>query len=173
MTGSRRPITLYLLALGPVLAAAYAGANLVAIKAAVRAQVASPEWEGALPGPDEMTALGTDVWRVVLMTALLAGALAVAYAVIGLLLRRGSRKRTFLFVLSGVLMVPYALAVFVALLNPVAGLAALYDTPGFTAGLPGWQGGTVVLLVVAALSQAIGLSAATGEGRRALAAESG
>ncbi|GAA3208662.1 hypothetical protein [Nonomuraea helvata] len=129
MARSRWPVALGLLTLGPVLAAAYAGANLVAIRTAVKTQIAGPEWAGGRLGPDGMTALGTDAGRLVSWTALLAGVLGVVYAVIGVLLRRRGRGRTFLFVLSGVLIIPYALAVFVALLNPVRMLAGLYDSP--------------------------------------------
>ncbi|MEV1174323.1 hypothetical protein [Nonomuraea sp. NPDC049784] len=167
MATSRRPVALGLLALGPVLAAAYAGVNLMAIRTAVKAQVEGPEWADGRLGPDGMTALGTDTWQLVLWTALLAGALGVAYAVIGVLLRRRGRGRTFLFVLSGVLIVPYALAVIFALVNPVKALAALYDSPDFAAGVPAWQAGTVLILVVAGLAQAVGLTLAHAEGRRA------
>ncbi|MEV4113628.1 hypothetical protein [Nonomuraea sp. NPDC049695] len=170
MARSRWPVALGLLALGPVLAAAYAGANLVAIRAAVKAQIAGPEWAGGRLGPDGMTALGTDTGRLVSWTALLAGVLGMVYAVIGVLLRRRGRGRTFLFVLSGVLIVPYALAVFVALLNPVRMAAELYDSPDFADGIPAWQAGTVAILVLAGLAQAAGLRMAAAEGRRATTA---
>ncbi|MEQ4716354.1 hypothetical protein [Nonomuraea sp. B19D2] len=170
MAGRRWPVALGLLVLGPVLAAAYAGVNLVAIKAAVQAQVTGPKWAGGRLGPDGMTALGADTWQLVWWTALLAGVLGVAYAVIGVLLRRRGRGRTILFVLSGVLIVPYVLAVVVALLNPVRLMAKLYNSPDFAGGLPAWQAGTVLILVAAGLAQAAGLSLAAAEGRRAAGA---
>ncbi|MEV0229013.1 hypothetical protein [Nonomuraea sp. NPDC050786] len=170
MARSRWPVALGLLALGPLLAAAYAGVNLVAIRAAVQAQVAGPEWAGGRLGPGGMTALGTDTWRLVSWTALLAGFLSVVYAVIGVLLRRRGRGRTFLLVLSGVLIVPYALAVLVALVNPVKMLPELYDSPDFAGGIPAWQAGTVAILVAAGLAQAVGLCMAAAEARRATTA---
>ncbi|MGW4961930.1 hypothetical protein ACWEPL_32340 [Nonomuraea sp. NPDC004186] len=170
MAGKRRLIDFVLPALGPVLAAAYAGVNHVAIEAAVKAQIAGPEWAGGRLAADGMTGLGRDAWRLVLATAVVVGVLGVVYAVIGVLLRRGGRGRTPLLVLSGVLIVPYALAVLVALINPARALAGLYDTPDFAGGLPGWQSATVLVLVAAGLAQAAGVAMAAAEGRRAASA---
>ncbi|SEG84295.1 hypothetical protein SAMN05444920_105343 [Nonomuraea solani] len=166
MAGSGRAIGLVLLALGPVLAAAYAGAGLVAIRMAVRAQVAGPGWAGAPIAPGAMTALGADTWQVTWWTALLAGLVALAYVVIGVLLRRRARGRKALLVLSGVLIIPYALGFFVALLNPVKMMAGFYDKPDFAAGLPGWQSATPLILLAAALAQAVALAMVTAQSRR-------
>ncbi|MEO3884973.1 hypothetical protein [Nonomuraea sp. B5E05] len=163
----RRPTDLVLLALGPVLAGAYAAVNHAAIREAVRAQIAGPEWEGGPLGPGEMTALGTDVWRLTWWIALFTGVVAVAYLVIGALLRRRGRGRTLLMVLSGVLMVPYALAFLVALMNPVHSLPGLYDSPDFAAGVPGWQAATPLIVLAAGLTQAVGMAMAASTGRRA------
>ncbi|TDD19484.1 hypothetical protein [Nonomuraea diastatica] len=162
----RRPIDLVLLALGPVLAAAYAAANHAAIRVAVRAQVTGPEWEGGPVGAGEMTALGADTWRLTWWIALFVGVVAIAYVVIGVLLRRRGRGRTLLLVLSGVLIVPYALAFLVALINPVHLLAGLYDSPGFASGVPGWQAGTAFIVLAAGLAQTAGLAMAASAGRR-------
>ncbi|MEV4010197.1 hypothetical protein AB0J35_06845 [Nonomuraea angiospora] len=170
MAGKRWLTALVLPALGPVLAAAYAGVNRVAIEAAVKAQIAGPEWAGGRLAADGMTGLGRDSWRLVLATAVIVGFLGVVYIVIGVLLRRGGRGRTPLLVLSGVLIVPYALAVLVAVINPTRALAGLYDTPDFAAGLPAWQPATVLVLVAAGLAQAAGVATAAAEGRRAASA---
>ncbi|MFF4614504.1 hypothetical protein [Nonomuraea jabiensis] len=170
MADKRWLIALVLLALGPILAAAYAVLNLVAIEAAVKAQITGPEWSGGRLLADGMTGLGRDSWRLVLATAVVVGVLGVVYAVIGVLLRRGGRGRTPLLVLSGVLIVPYALAVLSALVNPTRALAGLYDTPDFADGLPGWQSATVLILVAAGLAQAVGVATAAAQGRRAASA---
>ncbi|TDD54251.1 hypothetical protein E1286_05915 [Nonomuraea terrae] len=171
MAGSDRgrPAGLVLLALGPVLAAAYAGAGHVAVQAAVRAQISGPGWEGGRIDADGMTSLGLDAWRVTWWTALLVGVVALAYVVIGLLLRRHGRGRAFLLVLSGTLIVPYVLGFAVALVNPVKLLASLYDVPDFAAGLPAWHSATAFLLLAAGLAQAVGLPLAAAQGRRAAA----
>ncbi|MGP3930729.1 hypothetical protein [Nonomuraea sp. KM88] len=168
MAESRRwPNDLVLLALGPVLAAAYAAANYAAIRAGVRAEIAGPGWEGGRLGAGEMTALGADTWQLTWWTALFAGLMAVAYVVLGALLRRRGRGRTPLMVLSGVLIVPYALAFFVALLNPVHVLPGLYESPDFAAGVPGWQVATPLIVLVGGLAQAVGMTMAASTGRRA------
>lgn len=69
---------LVLLALGPVLAAAYAAVNHAAIRTAAKAQVDGPGWEGGRVGADGLTSLGVYAWRVVGWTALLVGVVAVA-----------------------------------------------------------------------------------------------
>ncbi|WP_211370655.1 hypothetical protein, partial [Nonomuraea turkmeniaca] len=117
-----------------------------------------------------LTSLGVDAWRLVWWTALLVGVVAVAYAVIGVLLRRPRRGRTLLLVVSGFLIVPYALGFVVAFLNPVRLLAALYDAADFAAGVPSWQTATAFLILAAGLAQAAGLVLAAREGRRATAA---
>ncbi|MEV0384505.1 hypothetical protein [Nonomuraea sp. NPDC050643] len=165
--GRGRPIGVVLLALGPVLAVAYAGVNHVAIRMAVEAQIAGPRWVGGLIDADGMTSLGVDAWRLTWWTTLFVGLVALAYLVIGALLRRRSRGRTALLVLSGVLVIPYALGFLVALINPVKTLAALYHTRDFTDGLPGWQPATALILLAAALVQAAGLPLTAAEGRRA------
>ena len=165
--GRGRPVGLVLVALGPVLVAAYAGVNRVAIQLAVKAQTRGPEWEGGRVDPDGMTSLGVDTWRTVWWTAAFVGAVALAFVIIGVLLRRGSRGRTLLLVLSGVLIVPYAAGIFIAFLNPVKALAGLYDAPDFSDGIPGWQAATVLLLIAAGLSQAVGVSRAAAGGKRA------
>ncbi|MDX3108176.1 hypothetical protein ACIBO5_11165 [Nonomuraea angiospora] len=167
MAGKRWLVAVVLPALGPVLAAAYAGVNRVAVEAAVKAQITGPEWAGGRLAADGMTALGRQSWWLILATAVVVGVLGVVYVVIGVLLRRGGRGRTPLLVLSGVLIVPYALAVLVALLNPARALAGLYDTPDFADGLPGWQPATVLILVAAGLAQAVGVAMAAAHGRRA------
>ncbi|MET7326998.1 hypothetical protein [Nonomuraea sp. NPDC005650] len=170
MAGKRRLIAVVLLALGPVLAAAYAVANLVAIRTAVKAQITGPEWAGGRLAADGMTALGRDYWRLVLVVAVLVGVLGVTYAVMGALLWRGGRGRTPLLVVSGVLIVPYALAVLVVLIIPAKALAGLYDSPDFAGGVPAWQPATVLVLVAAGLAQAVGMAMAAAQGRRATAA---
>ncbi|TDE47480.1 hypothetical protein E1295_22770 [Nonomuraea mesophila] len=163
----RRSTDLVLLALGPLLAPVYAAVNYAAIKAGVRAEVTGPEWEGDPPAAGEMTALGTDLWRLTVWIALFMGLVAVVYLVMGVLLRRRSRGRTVIMVLSGVLIVPYSLVFFVALANPVLALAGLYDTPDFSAGVPGWQAATPLIVLVAGLAQAVGMAMASSAGRRA------
>ncbi|NBE95381.1 hypothetical protein FE391_17690 [Nonomuraea sp. KC401] len=165
--GRRRPTELVLLALGPVLAAAYAAVNHTAIRAGVRAEVTGPGWEGDPPAAGEMTALGTDLWRLTWWIAAFMGVVAVAYLVMGVLLRRRGRGRTLLMVLSGVLMVPYALVFFAALSNPVHVLPGLYESPDFAAGVPGWQAATPLIVLVAGLAQAAGMTMAASTGRRA------
>jgi hypothetical protein len=150
-------VGLVLLALGPVLAAAYAAVNRAAIVVAAKAQVSGPEWEGGRVGADGLTAVGVDAWRVVWWTAVLVGAIALAYVAIGLLLWRRGRGRSFLLVLSGFLILPYALGVVIAFVNPVRALPKLYDTPGFADGIPSWQPATAFLLLAAGLAQATGL----------------
>ncbi|AQZ64865.1 unnamed protein product [[Actinomadura] parvosata subsp. kistnae] len=154
-------VGLVLLALGPALVAAYAGAGYVAIKAAVRAQVTGPEWAGRKAGAAGFTSLGVDTWRLTWWTALVVGLVAVLYLLFGVLLRRGSRGRTLILVVSGLLIVPYALGFGVALFNPPAMLANLYDNPDFLAGLPAWQPFTAWLLLAAGLAQAVGMVLAT------------
>ncbi|MEU6710777.1 hypothetical protein ABZ897_04785 [Nonomuraea sp. NPDC046802] len=168
-SGRRGPIGLILLALGPVLTAVYAGVNHAAIRMASKAQVAGPQWQGGQGrvGADGLTSLGVDAWRLTWWTAAFVGVLAVAFVVIGLLLRRRARGRTVLLVLSGVLIVPYAFAFLVAMINPMKLLAELYKVPDFVSGIPSWQSSASFLLLAAGLSQAIGLSLAAGEGKRA------
>ncbi|MFG1701800.1 hypothetical protein ACFLIM_01280 [Nonomuraea sp. M3C6] len=172
MAGSGRgqPVGFVLLALGPILAAAYAAVNHVAIRTAVQAQIAGPEWEGGRVDADGMTAVGVDTWRLVWWTALFVGVVAVAFVLIGVLLRRRGRGRTLLLVFSGVLIVPYAVGFLVALINPVKGLGGLYDVPDFVDGVPPWQPGTAFILLAAGLAQAVGLTMAAGAGRRQAAA---
>ncbi|MGN9839516.1 hypothetical protein ACTMTI_15480 [Nonomuraea sp. H19] len=160
-------ISLVLLALGPALTAAYAAANRVAIEAATEAQINGPEWEGGGPvDADGMTALGVDTWQLIWWTALVVGVVAVAFAAIGVLLRRHRRGRALLLVLSGVLIVPYALGFLAAFLVPLHVFAGLYDAPDFVAGIPSWQPATAFLLLAAGVAQAIGLSLAARSGRR-------
>lgn len=161
-------VGLVLLALGPLLVAAYAAVNRAAIQAAAQAQVNGAQWEGGLVGADGLTSLGVDAWRVILGIALLVGVVAVAYVAIGVLLRRRTRGRTFLLVLSGFLILPYALGFLVALADPVRALAGLYDKPDFEDGIPSWQAATAFLLPAAGLAQAAGLVLA---GRRTSKAE--
>ncbi|MFI7124176.1 hypothetical protein ACIBQ1_00690 [Nonomuraea sp. NPDC050153] len=172
MAGKRWLIAVVLLALGPVLAAAYAVVNLVAIRTAVKAQITGPEWGGGRLAADGMTALGRDYWSLVLIVAVVVGVLGVMYAVMGALLRRGGRGRTPLLVVSGVLIVPYALAVLFMLTVPAKAAAGLYDSPDFADGIPAWQPATVLVLVAAGLAQAVGMVLAAVEGRRAAAARS-
>ncbi|SDI03379.1 hypothetical protein [Nonomuraea jiangxiensis] len=160
-----RPIGLVLLALGPLLVAAYAVVNHAAIRTAVRAQITAPGWEGRVDA-DGMTAVGVDTWRLIWWLTLAVELLAVAFGVIGVLLRRSGRGRTFLLVLSGVLIVPYAAASLVAFVNPVRLLAELYNADGFVDGLPSWLSGTALILVAAGLAQAVGLASAAGASRR-------
>lgn len=166
MAGRARPVGLVLLALGPVLVAAYAGAGYLAVRGAVRAQVADPGWPGGLIDASGMTSLGVDTWRLTWWIALFVGVVALAYAVMGALLRRRGRGRTSLLVISGVLILPYALGFLIALINPVRALAGLYDSPDFVAGLPPWQPATAYLLLAAGLVQAVGMSIAAAEGKR-------
>ncbi|MEV4178860.1 hypothetical protein [Nonomuraea sp. NPDC049709] len=170
-SGRGRPVDVVLLALGPVLVAAYAVTGHLAVRTAVRAQIAGPEWEGGSIDSSGMTSLGIDTWRVTWWTALVVGLVAVAYTAIGTLLRRAGRGRTLLLVVSGVLIVPYALGVFVAMNNPVKLLAQLYDSPDFAAGLPPWQPYNFLLLLAAGLIQAVGLPMASAKGRRATVGE--
>ncbi|MET8869124.1 hypothetical protein ABZW11_39875 [Nonomuraea sp. NPDC004580] len=166
-----RPAGLVLLALGPVLAAAYAGAGHLGVRAAVRAQIADPKWEGGTIDDSGMTSTGTDAWQMILLTALLAGLVALAYLVIGLLLRRPRRGRTALLVVSGVLVLPYTLAFAVALINPARALAGLTGQSGFVAGLPGWQSYAAYLILLGGLAQSAGMVMAAADGRRAAAAK--
>jgi hypothetical protein len=167
MAGSGRPAGIVLLALGPTLAAAYAGAGHLAIRAAVRAQTAGPEWEGGRIDGSGLTSLGVDTWRLTWWTAMVVGLAAVAYLVFGVLLLRERRGRTVILVVSGVLIVPYALGFGVALFNPVELLAGLYDSPDFLAGLPAWQPYTAWLLLAGGLAQAVGMVMAAAHGKRA------
>lgn len=75
-------VGLVLLALGPVLVAAYAAVSRAAVQAASSAQVNGPEWEGGRVGADGLTSLGVDVWRAAWWTALVVGGVALAYAAI-------------------------------------------------------------------------------------------
>ncbi|GAB2906973.1 hypothetical protein ACFMQL_27515 [Nonomuraea fastidiosa] len=170
MAGRGRPAGLVLLALGPVLAAAYAGAGYLGVRAAVRAQIADPEWEGGRIDASGMTTMGADAWRIILLTALFAGLVALAYLVIGLLLRRPGRGRTALLVVSGLLILPYTLAFAIALLNPARALAALTDQSGFVSGLPDWQSYAAYLILIGGVAQAVGMVMAATDGRRAAAA---
>ncbi|MFG1695767.1 hypothetical protein [Nonomuraea sp. NPDC049309] len=169
MAGKGRPAGLVLLALGPVLAAAYAGAGYLGVRAAVRAQIADPGWEGGRIDASGMTTTGADAWGIIALTALVAGLVALAYLVIGLLLRRPRRGRTALLVVSGLLILPYALSFVIALLNPARALAALGDQAGFVAGLPDWQSYAAYLILIGGLAQAVGVVMAATDGRRAAA----
>ncbi|TYB67809.1 hypothetical protein FXF51_13645 [Nonomuraea sp. PA05] len=171
MAGSGRLAGLVLLALGPVLAAAYAGAGHVAVRAAVRAQLAGPGWQGGGVDESGLTSLGVDTWRLTWWTAAVVGLAAVAYLVFGVLLQRERRGRTLILVVSGVLIVPYALGFGVALFNPVVLLANLYESPDFLAGLPAWQPYTAWLLLAGGLAQAVGMVLAAAQGKRAAAAD--
>ncbi|MFI6923711.1 hypothetical protein ACIBIZ_27505 [Nonomuraea spiralis] len=144
-----RPGSLALLLSGPVLVAAYAAVNHAAISTASRAA-------GGRITSGGLTALGADLWWVVKGVALVAGLAAAGLAVVGVLLRRRGRGRSPLLVLSGVLVVPYALGVAVALYNPVPRLAAFYRSPAFADALPPWQAGSALLLLAAALAQVVG-----------------
>ncbi|MEW9548714.1 hypothetical protein [Nonomuraea sp. NPDC050783] len=162
--GRGRRIGAALLALGPVLVAAYALAGRIAVGQAAEAQVRGPGWEGGRIGADGLTTLGVGAWHVVAGTALVVGATALAYLVIGWLLGRRRRGRTFLLVLSGFLIVPYALGCVVALIDPPRLLAGLTQVPDFVAGLPAWHPATAFLLPVAGLAQAAGLALAASRG---------
>ncbi|GAA3699224.1 hypothetical protein GCM10022224_076460 [Nonomuraea antimicrobica] len=166
MAGFGRPVGLVLLGLGPVLVAAYAGAGHTAVRAAVREQVAGPSWEGGRIDDSGMTSLGLDTWQLTGLTALVTGVVALAVAVIGALLLRPRRGRTTLLVVSGFLILPYALGFLVALVNPVRILGSLRSAD-FVAGLPAWQPFTAVLLLAAGLVQAVGMSMTAAQGRRA------
>ncbi|MEV0312685.1 hypothetical protein [Nonomuraea fuscirosea] len=170
-SGRGRLVGLVLLAMGPVLVAAYAGAGHAAVRAGVRAQVTGPEWQGGRIDAGGLTSLGVDAWRLTWWTAAFAGLMALAYLVIGALLRRGRRGRTPLLVIAGLLIAPYALSFLVALINPVALLARPYQSPDFAAGLPPWQPATAFLLLAAGLVQAVGLVLAAVAGRRAALSE--
>ncbi|MFC4119486.1 hypothetical protein [Nonomuraea zeae] len=165
-SGRGRLVSLVLLVLGPFLVAAYVAVNRVAIRLAAAAQVKGPEWEGGRVGSDGLTSLGVDTWRAVWWSAAFMGVVAVAFVVIGVLLRRGGRGRTPLLVLSGVLLVPYAGVILFAYFNPVRLLSGLYDTPDFSDGIPSWQWATFLILLAAGVAQAIGLGLSAGEGRR-------
>ncbi|MEV0616024.1 hypothetical protein AB0I81_22100 [Nonomuraea sp. NPDC050404] len=166
-SGRGWPVGLMLVALGPVLVAAYAGAGYLAIRTAARAQVAGPHWEGGMIDASGLTSLGVDTWRLTWWTALFTGLLALSYLVIAVLLRRRSRGRTPLLVVSGILILPYALGFFFALFNLVGVFANVYESPDFVGGLPWWQPYTAYLLLAAGLVQAVGLVIADAQGRRA------
>ncbi|WP_188192828.1 hypothetical protein [Nonomuraea sp. SYSU D8015] len=150
-------VGLVLLALGPILAAAYAGVNRLAIQEGAKAQVNGPEWEGGRVGADGLTSLGAEAWQLVWWTALLVSVVALAYVAIGVLLRRPGRGRTFLLVLSGFLILPYALGFLIAFIDPVRLLAGLRDAGDFVDGLPPWQEATPFLLLTGGLVQAVGM----------------
>ncbi|MCK2220783.1 hypothetical protein MF672_044310 [Actinomadura sp. ATCC 31491] len=157
--GRGRRAGVVLLAAGPALVGAYALAGWAAVGQAAEAQVRGPGWEGGRIGPDGLTSLGVDAWRVVALTALVVGVTALAYLAVGPLLgRRSARGRTFLLVLSGFLIVPYALGCVVAFVNAPRLLGRLYQASDFVAGLPGWQPATAFLLPAAGLVQAAGLA---------------
>ncbi|MER7367344.1 hypothetical protein [Nonomuraea wenchangensis] len=156
--GLGRRIGVALLVSGPVLVAAYALAGRTAVGRAAEAQARGPGWRGGRIDADGLTSLGVDAWRVVAVTALVVGVTALAYLVIGPLLGRGGRGRTFLLVLSGFLIVPYALGCVVAFVNPPRLLGGLYQAADFVAGLPAWQPATAFLLPAAGLAQAVGLA---------------
>lgn len=169
--GRGRLAGLVLLALGPVLVTLYAGLGLLAVRGAAAAQIADPAWAGGRISAGGLTSLGVDAWRMTWWTALLVGVVALAYTVIGLLLRRPlHRGRAFLLVLSGFLIFPYALGFVVALVNPAKLLAGLYGASGFVSGLPSWQPAAAFLLLGAGAVQSVGLVVAAAQGRRASAA---
>ncbi|MGW2220788.1 hypothetical protein ACWCSD_37870 [Nonomuraea sp. NPDC001684] len=147
--------TLILLLSGPVLAAAYAAVNYAALRTASGARgpdPADPMTSGGL------TSLGSDLWWIVRGIALVAGVAAAGIAVVGLLLlRRAAQGRGALLVLSGVLILPYALGLAAAVYNPVPGLAGFYDHQAFADALPPYQWFSALLLLAAALAQAIGM----------------
>ncbi|MEV3980119.1 hypothetical protein [Nonomuraea sp. NPDC049758] len=146
--------TLILLLSGPVLAAAYAAVNYAALRTASGARgpdPADPMTSGGL------TSLGSDLWWIVRGIALVAGVAAVGIAVVGLLLGRAARGRGALLVLSGVLILPYALGLAAAVYNPVPRLPGFYDYPAFADALPPYQWFSALLLVAAALAQAVGM----------------
>jgi hypothetical protein len=149
-------VSIVLLVSGPVLAAAYAAVNHAAIRTAAGAQRKGPEWAGGRVGADGLTSLGADVWWMVKGIALVVGLAAVGVAVVGLLLGRPGRARGFLLVLSGVLIVPYALGFAAALYNPVSAMAQFYDSPDFSGGIPSWQRSTALILLAGGLAQAVG-----------------
>nr|SBO94559.1 hypothetical protein BN4615_P4075 [Nonomuraea gerenzanensis] len=153
--------------------AAYAGAGRVAIEAGVRAQIGDPATWTGLVHPSGLTTLGVDTWRLTWWTALVVGLVSVLYTVFGVLLRRGSRGRALILVMSGVLIVPYALGFGVALFNPPVMMGNFYDSPEFLSGLPGWQPYTAWLLLAGGLCQAVGLVRAATRRRRDAAAVSG
>ncbi|MFF0861711.1 hypothetical protein ACFYUV_08150 [Nonomuraea sp. NPDC003560] len=146
--------TLILLLSGPVLAAAYAAVNYAALRTASEARgpdPADPMTSGGL------TSLGSDLWWIVRGIALVAGVAAAGIAVVGLLLRRAARGRGALLVLSGVLILPYTLGLAAAVYNPVPRLAGFYDHQTFADALPPYQWFSALLLLAAALAQAVGM----------------
>ncbi|MGW4405793.1 hypothetical protein ACWEJ6_17325 [Nonomuraea sp. NPDC004702] len=146
--------TLILLLSGPVLAAAYAAVNYAALRTASAARgpdPADPMTSGGL------TSLGSDLWWIVRGIALVAGVAAAGIAVVGLLLRRAARGRGALLVLSGVLILPYTLGLAAAVYNPVPRLAGFYDHQTFADALPPYQWFSALLLLAAALAQAVGM----------------
>ncbi|MFI7690955.1 hypothetical protein ACIBQ6_17930 [Nonomuraea sp. NPDC049655] len=146
--------TLILLLSGPVLAAAYAAVNYAALRTASGARgpdPADPMTSGGL------TSLGSDLWWIVRGIALVAGVAAAGIAVVGLLLRRAARGRGALLVLSGVLILPYTLGLAAAVYNPVPRLAGFYDHQTFADALPPYQWFSALLLLAAALAQAVGM----------------
>ncbi|NUP67946.1 MAG: hypothetical protein HOW71_37920 [Nonomuraea sp.] len=147
-----RPGGPVLLMSGPVLVGAYAAVNYAAIRAASGAQRSG---SGRVT-PDGLTSLGVDVWWVVKGVTLVVGFAALTVAVVGLLLRRRGRGRSFLLVLAGVPIVPYALGIAVAFANPVPWMATFYRSPDFAAALPSWQPASALILLAAALAQAAG-----------------
>ncbi|MFI9590780.1 hypothetical protein [Nonomuraea sp. NPDC052265] len=152
--------TLVLLLSGPVLVAVYAAVNYAALRVASRSR-------GDAITSGGLSSLGSEFWWIALGIALVAGVAAVGVAVAGLLLRRATRGRIALLVVSGVLILPYALGLFVAIANPMRGLAALYDEEAFVDAVPPWQLGSCLLLLVAALAQAVGMVRANSEARTA------
>ncbi|MER6508008.1 hypothetical protein ABT158_14410 [Nonomuraea sp. NPDC001636] len=146
--------TLILLLSGPVLAAAYAAVNYAALRTASGTRgpdPADPMTSGGL------TSLGSDLWWIVRGIALVAGVAAAGIAVVGLLLRRAARGRGALLVVSGVLILPYVLGLAAAVYNPVPRLPGFYDHQAFAGALPPYQYFSALLLLVAALAQAVGM----------------
>ncbi|MFI7461609.1 hypothetical protein [Nonomuraea sp. NPDC049646] len=155
--------TVVLLLSGPVLTAAYAALNYAALRTASGAQGAGPADRIVSGG---LTSLGSDLWWIVRGVALVAGVATAGIAVVGLLLRRAARGRGVLLVSSGVLILPYALGLAAAVYNPVPRLAGFYDHPAFADALPPYQYVSALLLLVAALAQAVGMVRAHTAARR-------
>ncbi|MEV4394609.1 hypothetical protein [Nonomuraea sp. NPDC049607] len=158
--------TLVLLLSGPVLVAAYAAVNYAALRTASQARAGDP---GGRITSGGLSSLGSDLWWITRGVALVAAVAAVGLAVVGLLLRRATRRRGALLVLSGVLILPYTLGVMAAVYNPAPRLAGFYDDVAFEDALPPWQYASSLLVVVAALAQAVGMVRAHSEARTASA----
>jgi len=104
-----------------------------------------------------MTYVAENAWQWTWWITLRTSLLGVALVVIGaLLLRLRGRARTVLLAVAWILAAPYLLILFLGWLNPVR--AGIIDAPDHDAGLPWWQPATILILMAAALAQAVGLT---------------